>query len=158
MARGLAPAGARVQPGAGDTAGGHLGAGAFRVPFEPDHERSVDIGDPGAGDPGPRGRDCRGWRLSCGEAADHRRERGPDTNADGDVPRAVEAGSAGTHGRGPPARPRATRSIAFGVGIVGAAVAYVIMPWLIPFLYSSSFESAVTPARIQNGFPVFRYI
>ena len=102
MARGLAPVGARVRLGAGDTAGGHLGAGAFRVPLEPDHERSVDIGDPGAGDPGPRGRDCRGWRLSCGEAADHRRERGPDTNADGDVPRAVEAGSAGAYGRGPP--------------------------------------------------------
>ena len=45
--------------------------------------------------------------------------------------------------------------IAFGVGIVGAAVAYVIMPWLIPFLYSSSFESAVTPARIMLIAAVF---
>jgi O-antigen/teichoic acid export membrane protein len=38
--------------------------------------------------------------------------------------------------------------IAFGVGIVGGAIAYVIMPWLIPLLYSSSFEAAVEPARI----------
>ena len=47
--------------------------------------------------------------------------------------------------------------IAFGVGIVGAAVAYVIMPWLIPFLYSSSFESAVTPARIMLVAAVFNF-
>ena len=38
--------------------------------------------------------------------------------------------------------------IAFGVGIVGGAIAYVIMPWLIPLLYSSSFDAAVEPARI----------
>jgi O-antigen/teichoic acid export membrane protein len=45
--------------------------------------------------------------------------------------------------------------IAFGLGIAGAAVAYVAMPWLIPFLYSSSFESAVTPARIMLIAAVF---
>ena len=45
--------------------------------------------------------------------------------------------------------------IAFGLGIVGAAVAYVAMPWLIPFLYSESFESAVTPARIMLIAAVF---
>jgi O-antigen/teichoic acid export membrane protein len=45
--------------------------------------------------------------------------------------------------------------IGFGVGIVGAAVGYLIMPWLIPFLYSSSFESAVTPARIMLIAAVF---
>jgi O-antigen/teichoic acid export membrane protein len=45
--------------------------------------------------------------------------------------------------------------IAFGIGIVGAVVAYVAMPWLIPFLYSSSFESAVTPARIMLIAAVF---
>ena len=45
--------------------------------------------------------------------------------------------------------------IAFGIGIVGAAVGYVVMPWLIPFLYSSSFEAAVTPARIMLIAAVF---
>ena len=40
---------------------------------------------------------------------------------------------------------------------MGAAIAYVIMPWLIPFLYSYSFESAVTPARIMLIAAVFNF-
>jgi O-antigen/teichoic acid export membrane protein len=43
---------------------------------------------------------------------------------------------------------RAYTLIAFGLGSVGGGIAYVLMPWLIPLLYSSSFNSAVTPARI----------
>jgi len=46
---------------------------------------------------------------------------------------------------------KATRGytvIALGLGIVGAAIAWVAMPWLIPLLYSSSFDASVTPARI----------
>lgn len=46
---------------------------------------------------------------------------------------------------------RATRGytlIALGVGSVGAVVGFVLLPWLIPLLYSSSFDAAVTPARI----------
>ena len=42
-----------------------------------------------------------------------------------------------------------------GIGLLAAPIAYAIMPWLIPFLYSSSFESAVTPARIMLIAAVF---
>ena len=50
---------------------------------------------------------------------------------------------------------RAYTLIAFGIGLVAAPIAWFAMPWLIPFLYSSSFESAVTPARIMLIAAVF---
>jgi O-antigen/teichoic acid export membrane protein len=46
---------------------------------------------------------------------------------------------------------RATRGytlIAFGLGSVGAVVGWLAIPWLIPLLYGSQFDAAVTPARI----------
>lgn len=38
--------------------------------------------------------------------------------------------------------------IAFGLGSPGVVAGFILMPWLIPLLYSSSFDASVTPARI----------
>ena len=128
---------------------------ALRLPFEPDDQRPVGLGNPRAGDPRPRGRNRGGRRLPCREAPDHRRERASRR-------RCGWRCSPSSRGWSPQGRMaevrRSTKGytlIAFGIGIVGAAVAYVIMPWLIPFLYSESFESAVTPARIMLIAAVF---
>jgi O-antigen/teichoic acid export membrane protein len=43
---------------------------------------------------------------------------------------------------------RAYTLIGFGLGSLGAVVGWFALPYVIPFLYSSSFEGAVTPARI----------
>jgi O-antigen/teichoic acid export membrane protein len=47
--------------------------------------------------------------------------------------------------------------IAFALGSVGAVGLWFAMPWLIPLVYSSSFEGAVTPARILLVAAVFGF-
>lgn len=39
--------------------------------------------------------------------------------------------------------------VGLGVGAVGAAAAWFLLPWMIETLYASEFEGAVTPARIM---------
>jgi O-antigen/teichoic acid export membrane protein len=47
--------------------------------------------------------------------------------------------------------------IGFGLGTVGAVIGYFLLPWLIPALYSSSFEAAVEPAQILLIGAVFNF-
>jgi O-antigen/teichoic acid export membrane protein len=47
--------------------------------------------------------------------------------------------------------------IGFGLGSIGAAVGWIAMPKLIPLIYSSKFDGAVTPARILLIAAVFQF-
>jgi O-antigen/teichoic acid export membrane protein len=38
--------------------------------------------------------------------------------------------------------------LGFAIGLVGAALGLVVLPWLIPLLYSAQFEAAVVPAQV----------
>ena len=52
---------------------------------------------------------------------------------------------------------RAYTLIGFGLGTAGAVIGYFLLPWLIPLLYSSSFEAAVGPAQILLIGAVFNF-
>ena len=43
---------------------------------------------------------------------------------------------------------RAYTGVALVVGAAAAAIGYVLLPWLVPWLYSDAFRAAVEPARI----------
>ena len=47
--------------------------------------------------------------------------------------------------------------IGFALGLCGAVVAYIALPWFIPLLYSPSFDAAVLPARILLIAAVFYF-
>ncbi len=44
---------------------------------------------------------------------------------------------------------RGYTQIAVGLGLFGSVAAWFLLPWLIPLIYSSDYEAAVTPARIM---------
>lgn len=52
---------------------------------------------------------------------------------------------------------RGYTKIGFALGTAGAIVAYFAMPWLIPHIFSSAYEDAVTPARILLIAAVFYF-
>lgn len=52
---------------------------------------------------------------------------------------------------------RAYTLIGFGLGTVGAGIGYFLLPWLIPLLYSESFEASVEPAQILLIGAVFNF-